>query len=465
MKTHRTKTESAQIQTRDVGMRGAESRYIVGDNRELMRHSDGSLHVALVVNGRSGPRLNVLGAHAGDADLVPLSGPIGKGNAGDPATDSNQNGVYIAFTQQDERGSAGYVARIPDLFNDGKQIEISDALTPLDGAAENSFLQGSRGYNSVAYAWRDRKKGVIYAGVSKDGHRFPEARVVVKDRAIVGGPAIGVYADLVILTYQTASKAFAPDGYEGEKGNFYAYMESGDGGDTWSKPSRLVDHVRDLPPALAYSVGQKGDPERMEVPLSGASILRTSMQSLVWEPFEGPDKRIFALTTFTAEANHPSGVAEEVGVLTWKPPILGATWKHVLTNRAIFRRAGSAAKGAKDRQIGQFKYCALPGTSVRVVAYVEKSAAGVSVEDRVVLLVSTNMGDSFDHEASYSASDLGLGNRADVTISNSACTHIDGNGDLWQDLLVGDLKKPAKLRHALLPVGINVQGTDATQSW
>jgi hypothetical protein len=460
MQTHRTDTSSSDILLRKIGLKDAAPAFICGDNREIMRHSDGSLHAALISGSESTSKMSVFGSASAKADMEMLSGPIGNASARGPATDSNQNGVYIAFTQTDKKGTAGYIARIADLFEDGSQVEISGPLTPPGGAAENSFLQGSRGYNSVAYAWRDSKKGLIYAGVSKDGRTFPNAEVVVKDSKIVAGPAIGIFGDLVILTYQTADRAFAPAGYKRKNGYFYAYIESGDSGDTWSDPAPLVADVRNLPPAVSYVVGGSSEPVREEIRLSGASIARTSMQSLVWEAIEGPDKRVFALTTFTPDGD--ADVPEQIGVLTWKRPVVGAPWMHVLTNRPIFRKNRGAAKPGR---IGQFKYCALPGSSVRVVAYVEKPPEGARGEDKVILLVSTNMGDSFDYEATFRASDLSLSPGADVVISNSACTHIDENGGLWQDLLVGDMKKGRGLIHAMLPVGINVQGTDPTVSW
>jgi hypothetical protein len=100
-----------------------------------------------------------------------------------------------------------------------------------------------------------------------------------------------------------------------------------------------------------------------------------------------------------------------------------------------------------------------------VIAYVDRAPQDSPLEDQLAILVSTNKGDSFDFESTFSASELGLADDAELVISNSACCFADGAGDIWQDLLLADARKPDRILHATVPVGLNGQGLDPTLSW
>lgn len=432
-----------------------------------MRHSDGSLHAALIEQIDGTPRMSLFGARRAGEQMRRLGGPLGSRHSqgeDSPATDSNQNGVYVAYTEAVAGSRRGYLVHIPDPFGDPNTFSTYGPLTPLNRNASNSFLQASRGYNSVIYGWRDDQTGDIYVGVSKDGRNFPVAKPLVNDRHTSNGPAVGIFGDLAIAVYETSNPAFAPENFHSVpmQGQFFAYIESGDGGDTWSAPDRLIANVVDLPPAVVYALQDTVEPTRREVKLSGCSAKLGSLQALVWESPMSVDKRIFALTSFTAARQGEAYKLGSVGVLTWKPAKTGGAWQHVLTNRDIFL---SPQTDQPVRTGSQYKYCALPGTAVRVIAYVNRSNDRNRTPDMIVLLVSTNMGDSFDYESEFSAVSLDFRSSAELVITNSACTHVDEHGDLWQDLLVGDSNDPERLLHALLPVGINVQGMDQTVSW
>ena len=142
---------------------------LLGDNREIMRHSSGAIHAAIVE--RNG-RMSLFGAKEFGEAMTRLVGPIsGERSQGDeaPATDSNQNGTYVAYVQHSGSGAAGYLTHIPDPFGDPADFRVYGPLTPLSGLATNSFLQASHAFDSLVYGWRDEKTGDLFVGVSSDG--------------------------------------------------------------------------------------------------------------------------------------------------------------------------------------------------------------------------------------------------------------------------------------------------------
>src|SRR5713226_7321463 len=76
----------------------------------------------------------------------------------------------------------------------------------------------------------------------------------------------------------------------------------------------------------------------------------------------------------------------------------------------------------------------------------------------IVVLVSTNKGDSFDYESTFTATELRFDTHAHLIISNSACCYADKDGTIWQDLLIADSKHESTVVHVTLPIGLNVQG-------
>lgn len=454
-----------------------DARALKGDGREIMRHGSGAIHAALVDTSADYPRLTLQGIRSQGGEWEQLVDDIGpEGSLGDtsPATDSNHNGVYIAYVAETESGKSGYVVHVPDPFGDPAKFALHGPLTPDGAVVDDSFFQASRVYNSVVYSWVDRAKGEVFVGVSRDGLSFPEAQPVFNGAVRVTYAATGVRGDYIILAFRTQDERFAPGGRPQEPGSYFGWCDSGDGGKTWTEPRPLFDDPTKLPPAVGYALAKEQDLLRTQVPLSGVTSELGSLQVLVWAPAATlrPDTRVFAMAS-AVPASANGGEREDagwyesdnhVGLLAFKPIAVGGDWTYVLTNRSLYRRASRRSPYA-GRKASLFKYGALPDTAVRSIAYVEHAPEGTDLEDQVVILVSTNMGDSFDDEAVFSASQLSLDSGARIVLSNSACCFADKEGNIWQDLLVGDEADPKSLRHAMLPIGFNIQGLDPTRSW
>jgi hypothetical protein len=466
MKFNRLSTQGTAGVVRSLTAEGLLVDSLLGDNRELMRHDEGAIHAVVTGSNGKGRALFLFGSGEFDEELTSLSGPFAEEDAANPATDSNQNGVYVAFTQKSNDGRSGYIAHVPDPFGDPSDIRLHGPLTPPDGNAENSFLQASRAENSVAYAWRDNSTGEIHVGICADGVTFPSATPIVNDAHAVRGPAIGIQGDYAICTYQTTNPEFAPIDSQAD-GAYYAWLESGDRGATWTEPKPLFPTADELPHATGLTLKSGNDLIRSEIKVSGGSYGGVlAAQILAWvNPLDYPDSRVFAMTTLTP-AIEPEGSdwAPNIGVLAFKDFGVGGDWGYTITNRNLYRRS-AVNEGYAGRAGKYFKYSALPGTKVRVVSYVDSAPEGSGLEDQIAILVSTTKGDTFDYETVFSASDLTFEPDAELLISNSACCYADTEGRIWQDLLIGDLKRPSRVVHATLPIGLSVEGRDPTLVW
>ncbi len=409
---------------------------LAGDNREIMRHSSGAVHAAITEPQNGHLVLSLYGAQEFGVELQQLSASFAASDAGVAATDSNHNGAYVAYTQADGLGRAGSVAHFPDPFGDAGDHRLLGPLTPRGADVENSFLQASRANNTVVYGWRDRTTGDIFVGVSQDGLEFPPAQTLLTDPDAVRGPATGIQGDYVIYVYQSRSPRFAPvDSHTGD-GAYYVWSDSGDGGVTWSEPGPLFPHPDSLPFAIGLSRGRGDDLKREEIGVSPAgSAARPATQLLAWaNPADISDSRVFAmtaLTPLTSDGNADwSADGNDIGLLAFKSFGVGGEWSYSITNRSLYRRA-DLAQPYQGRIGTLFKYSALPGTRVRVVTYVNRAPAGSELDDQIVVLVSTNKGDSFDYESTFTATS----------------------------------KHESTVVHVTLPIGLNVQGIDPTLVW
>jgi hypothetical protein len=455
---------------RALGVTAPADATLLGDGRALMRHGSGAIHAALLDATGDTLRLGLYGTRNRGGDWACLVDKLSSDDSrgdGSPATDSNQNGVYVAFTQDTGSGRAGYVAHVPDPFGDPGHFTLHGPLTPPDIDAEGSFLQASRVYNSVVYNWHDARSGDVYVGVARDGIDFPAAQQVVTGQGMVNAAATGIRGDYVNLVYRTRDTAFGSP--EANGGYHFAWRESGDGGQTWTDARPLVTDAQNLPEVVSYALTGDEDLKRSQTRLTGESLEKASLQVLVWMSpnTRQTDSRVFAMTSVqpkqlpSADWRPSDG---SIGLLAFKPIAVGGEWEFTLANRTLYRR-GSAGKPHAGREGTMYKYGALPDTAVRSIVYVEHAPEGSGLEDQVVSLVSTNMGDTFDYETVFSASQLSLSPGARILISNSACCFTDAEGNIWQDLLIADERQPQVLRHAMLPIGFNIQGTDPTRSW
>jgi len=465
----RADVKSATIVELPRGATSTES--LLGDNREVMRHSNGAVHAALVESSGDRPRIAIFGAREFGRAMERLAGPISSDNSlGDsaPATDSNQNGAYVAYVEAGAEGAAGYVVHLPDPFGDPSDRRVHGPLTPAGGKATNSFLQASRAFNTVVYGWRDQASGDLFVGVSVDGLQFEPAQALTTDGNVVRGPATGVHGDYVIYVYETTNPRFAPLDARKTDGAYFAWSESGDGGKSWSEPIPLFPD--NLPRATGFTLSDDNDLVRSEVvALPVAPAWDNSLQLLAWANVEDAyDSRVFALAMVSAltDSNGAewTGSGNSIGLLASKRIAVGGDWEFVVTNRDMFRRAGLSEAYA-GRTGTQYKYSALPGTPVRVVSYVDRAPKDSALEDQLAILVSTNKGASFDYESTFGAGSLRLDPDAELIISNSACCFADENGEVWQDLLIGDSRRPSSVRHATVPIGLNATGLDPTSSW
>lgn len=473
MQFARTTINADQASISAVRLERPSCETLAGDNREIMRHGSGAVHAVFVEDGEGGSRLSLFGAAAFGREMERLAGSIsGTESSGGshPATDSNQNGTYVAYVQAGGRGRAGHVVHLPDPFGDPGDARVYGPLTPPTGCAEGSFLQASRAYNSVVYGWGDADSGDVFIGVSLDGVEFPSAQRIAGAGRIVRGPAVGIHGDYVVFVYETDNAEFAPDEDTGGGGGYYAWAESGDAGQTWSKPAPLFKDVGRLLRATGYSLTRGTDPHRNEIAVVPvAPQRRASLQLLAWANLaDAYDSRVFALASIIPARSNGgadwTGSDNSIGLLAFKPIAVGGVWTYVVTNRDLFRRS-DLAKPYDGRVGAQFKYSALPGTPVRVISYVEQAPKDSDLEDRIAVLVSTNRGESFEYETVFAASELRLERDADLIISNSACCFPDANGEIWQDLLIGDMTAPSAILHATLPIGLKATGLDETLSW
>jgi hypothetical protein len=473
MEFSRTKTGIEMASITPLSLKDPSGKSLLGDNREVMRHSSGAIHAALLESPEGESRMSLFGATEFGRPMERLTEVVGaRGSLGasDPATDSNQNGVYVAYVQDDGKGHSGHVAHIPDLFGDPNEFKVHGPLTPDGGAADNSFLQASRAFNTVVYGWRDTKSGDVHVGVSVDGVEFPPAQLLVNDKHVVRGPAVGIHGEYVIVVYETTNSKFAPADRDIADSAYCMWSESGDAGKTWSDPVPLYPSSRDLPLATGFSMSKPEDLRRSELGVEGvAPPWSRWLQLLAWANLEdATDSRVFVLSTGVPTGGVTTtdwvGSDNSVGLLAFKPISVGGEWDYVVTNRSIFRQTALSEPYA-GRTGTLYKYGALPGTRVRVITYVDRAPQDSALEDQLAILVSTNKGDSFDLESTFSASELGLGGDAELIISNSACCFADASGDIWQDLLIADARRPDSILHATMPIGLNGQGLDPTLAW
>jgi len=160
----------ALIQWIPINAPGSDS--LIGNNRELMRHSDGTIHAILaeILDGKQA--LSAFGSQepAGEWQRLasPLSSDSGLDNA-TPATDSNQNGVYVALAQDAGNGSSGAIAQIPGGLCETLFEEIE---------ADGSSKRGHKGFKRPSVI-REENAPCLQVGHSPLDRRATGADLVI----------------------------------------------------------------------------------------------------------------------------------------------------------------------------------------------------------------------------------------------------------------------------------------------
>ncbi|GAB4526121.1 MAG: hypothetical protein Tsb0019_28240 [Roseibium sp.] len=496
---------------------------IDGAGRNIMRTADGGIVTAFSARETDRPSL-IFGRSLDNGrswNNVPLLGV--NGAVDQVAIDSNFQGSYIAFTETVDGRTVGRIAFSSAPFAANPGLTVSQSVTPDGVVPRDTFLQASRaGWGNLAdenretvvYGWQDAASKGLYIGVSPDGTSFPEAKLVVDDVHATSGPAVAIRGNYVIATYLTTDPAMAVRDLVGSlpKGRAYpAWLESLDGGQTWSDPKPLFGVNSDDFPTVRIGAG---DGNAVDYRLAGGSFLPNSpilnwatsravfntnrfispdktlpldqlpLDRLPQEPLPreqlpqqqtpgdrssldplpqtgsdlAADERPLGGITFVQTSMSPVGAGDvdgEISVVSFRPIAPGAEWTHVIANNPL-----TAVKQATDSEsrIGvkgtQFQYSALIDTAVRATTYQETDPG--TGESRFVAAVSTDTGKTFNHHVSFSTSELAAFGIRDFdarsVFAASQCLFEDRNGEVYIDILS---TKDGEMTFASLPLGVN----------
>ncbi|EMQ2878379.1 hypothetical protein V9N52_003694 [Vibrio navarrensis] len=415
------------------------------------------------------------------------------------AIDSNFQGSYIAFTKEENGVTTGHIAYTTAPFSTNPSFIVSQTVTPESVEPHDTFIQASRkGWGNqsdenratIVYGWQDRKSKNLYIGVSKDGHSFPVAKKVVTDSYATSGPAVAIRGNYVIATYQTTNPDFAPKDVSrtsDTKNSYPAWLESMDGGKTWTEPKPLFGlTTSDFPTAKV----KNGLGEYNEIRLAGGTYLPNS-PILNWSASAAGAEgtRFTSIEDKTLSGNTESrqvikalmekqkleeggttfvqtsmkgleGVDSqvEVSIVSFRSIEPNAKWHHVIANNQLTTEKNQQnAKTSKlDVEANQFQYSALIDTPIRATTYKEYDPK--TDKARIVAAVSDDTGKTFDKHFSFSHEDLskyGLHNFDENSIfAASQCLFEDRDGEVYIDLVVTE---GSSMRFISIPIGVNAE--------
>jgi hypothetical protein len=426
----------------------------------LMRRVDGALN-AVVVRGNLD--------HEDMAYLFSLDGGSAwkaldietKEPSTQPALDSNEYGAYIAYVSKDGSRQVGHVVRIDDPRGKA-QIQDSGPLTDAQGQNQYSSIAASRlGLKSVAYGWFDKATGRINVGVSPDGIHFPPTRTIAVDKNARYGPAVAIFGKYLVVTYQTTNEEIAPKG--APTGSYPAWLESTDGGKTWSRPDALFGKdIHSFPEFETEVSGAVGSTEKRSIRLTGLQDDHaTFIQGLAWEASTISASRVFVTSVLSYSVSDERGSSTRaIGVVSSKLPQKGGNWAHVVANPITNDLPPELRNWGPNSSFLQ--YSALPGTPLRVVSYVDQSQSGG--EDSLVAAISTDNAEHFTHVVSYKATRLGLPRETHLALRSSLCLWRDADGTVSLDTFLAPIAGQDHLWHARLPIGIRLKGGDSVNA-
>lgn len=468
---------------------GAVMGSIVGGGRNIMRSPEGTLITAFAEARPRSTQLYFAGSRDDGQTWYRVASPhLGRHSPGtddgnDPAIDSNVDGAYLAFVD----AGVGRVVYSAQPFANPARFQHSAPLTPAGVAVRHSFVAASRmGWGdrpadspaSVAYGWVDVQNGDIYVGLSRDGRTFPVARRVQSDLGATTGPAVAVHGDYILLMYLSRSARFAPEGLEsGPEREYQVWMESRDGGQTWSDPTPLFGRtLADFPRIPTVEVDAAGRRVTREAVVGGGSPgSREHSQALAWGPTPS-EKVIFVMSSLRPlrpDGRTVTDAAGAVGVVSFKPLAPGGAWTHVVANRALTLDSAAPAQpaGPGDARFAPagaraelHQYSALPETPFRAVTYVESDRGGGT---RLVVVLSPDAGKNFNQYIVFGRDELArLGVpelKGRVVIDVSQCLYEDRAGNVYQDVLLLDEAGGNALYQLKLPLGVNARSHRVAQ--
>ncbi len=474
---------------------------IDGAGRNIMRTVDGGLvSTYAVANGDH--RDLIFSASLDNGESWNETVVKGVGGVQQAAIDSNFQGSYIAFTEVEDGKTVGKIAFVSAPFANKPDVLVSQAVTPAGVDAQDTFIQASRkgwgnlsaeNRETVVYGWQDKNSKSLYVGVSRDGHSFPMARKVVEDVYATSGPAVAIRGNYVIATYQTTNPAFAPADIPASAlaGRSYpAWIESMDGGQTWSTPKPLFGlKSADYPMVKVESEPGKYDNLRLaggttqpNSPIlnwggvgalssggsrntgslddggedkSASSVEPPQMQGMTnFSGLDPQDGITFVQTSLVALDN--KGRLGEVSVVSFRHIEPNALWTHVIANNKLSDSLQSTETSKLDVSTSHFQYSALVDTPVRATTYKEYDKSSGTA--RLVVAISTDTGKKFNRHLSFTSDELvkqGVhGFDANAIFSASQCLFEDRDGEVYVDLLVSESDG---VRYTRLPIGVNAQ--------
>lgn len=471
---------AVQAQPTSLTPLGASTKESVdGGGRTVMRMADGGL-ISAYVQKKSNSKSLVFASSKDDGASWDLSYPVAENlKPSYAAVDSNFQGAYIAFVAEDGKQSSARIAYTTDPLSKERKFLISGSVTPAHVVPVDGFVQASRAgwgekadqnAQTVIYGWQDQATHDLYVGISKDGKAFPVAKKVVVDRFAASGPSVGIRGNYAIVTYLTTNPAIVPNDVpanvrQGRK--YQAWIETRDGGETWSAPQPLFGRSSSAYPQVASTqLGAKNNDSSTMLGLSGGTA-GNQPGILVWES-NGNHAADSGIIFVLSELSTSSEAHNQVGVVSFRRLTPGADWTHTIANNKL--TSGPATSRVKDllRELGptyasvdaktdQFQYSALVDTPVRASSYRETSK--LLKETRLTVAISSDTGKTFNQHLSFSPSDLkkiGITQFDAGTIFKvSQCLYAERDGQVYLDIIARQAS--GQLQHAKLAIGVNAQ--------
>ena len=276
---------------------------------------------------------------------------------------------------------------------------------------------------------------------------------------------------------------------EHERANrtYPAWIESLDGGITWSDPQPVFGHSsNDFPVAEILSVS--GEPQLLR--LSGGTSLPNS-PTLNWGSSRsggggsvlslrtrGDEDRALPTGEFLDPAlqfadikdsesgltfvqtsmhgNGSDGSESEISIVSFRKIEPGAPWTHVVAHNKLAQDPNfvNATTSSLAVDATQFQYSALIDTKIRATSYKEVDQS--EGDTRLVIAVSTDTGMSFAHHTSFSESELSAHGIPEFgengVFAVSQCLYEDRDGEVYVDMLISEA---GQMRFVSLPTGVN----------
>lgn len=470
--------------------------------RNIMRTVDGGIVATFATPGLARSGLTFSRTLDNGANWQSVDFPQVTGDVQQTAVDSNFKGSYIIFTEEVDGELISRMAFTSAPFAEDPAFTVSDRVSPAGVIPHDVYVQASRkgwgqfsdlARETVAYGWQDAETKALYVGVSFDGETFPEAIKVLDDPYAASGPAVAVRGNYVVASYQTTSPDIVPRDVPEEQRmarTYPAWIESMDGGKTWSAPRPVFGHsLADFPVVEV----QQPSGEKHYLRLAAGTSLPNS-PTLNWgssrefgggtafsslrtrglsdraspiapEPLPREEVQIASVKdnenglTFVQTSMLGLGSADdagEVSIVSFREIEPGAPWTHVVAHNLLTADPNAVDKvtSTLDVSASQFQYSALIDTKIRATSY--KELDPVTGDTRLVVAVSTDTGMTFSHHTSFGEPELaamGITNFGeDGIFTASQCLFEDRDGEVFVDLMIS---QDGEMHFVSLPTGVN----------